>query len=50
MRTLIESLDDAYCAELRRTAIGPFAVGDAGETVPAERVAELVPAVGMALR
>jgi tRNA pseudouridine55 synthase len=50
VRTLIETLDDAYCAELRRTAVGPFAVADAGETLPAERVAELVPAVGMALR
>jgi tRNA pseudouridine55 synthase len=50
VRTLIETLDDAYCAELRRTAVGPFAVEDAGELVPAERVAELVPAVGMALR
>ena len=50
VRTLVETLGDAYCAELRRTAIGPFRVGDAGEAVPAERVAELVPAVGMALR
>jgi len=50
VRTLIETLDDAYCAELRRIAVGPFAVEDAGETLPAERVAELVPAVGMALR
>jgi tRNA pseudouridine55 synthase len=50
VRTLVETLDDAYCAELRRTAIGPFQVEGAGETVPTERVAELVPAVGMALR
>ncbi len=26
VRTLIETLGDAYCAELRRTAIGPFRV------------------------
>ena len=26
IRTLIETLGDAYCSELRRTAIGPFAV------------------------
>ena len=26
VRTLIETLDDAYCESLRRTAIGPFAV------------------------
>jgi tRNA pseudouridine55 synthase len=50
VRTLIETLDDAYCAELRRTAIGPFRVENAGEEVPAARVAELVPAVGRALR
>ncbi|HET7120359.1 MAG TPA: tRNA pseudouridine(55) synthase TruB [Solirubrobacterales bacterium] len=50
VRTLLETLGDAYCAELRRTAIGPFRVQDAGEEVPAERVAELVPAVAEALR
>jgi tRNA pseudouridine55 synthase len=50
VRTLVETLGDAYCAELRRTAIGPFRVEDAGEEVPAERVAELVPAVAEALR
>jgi tRNA pseudouridine55 synthase len=50
VRTLLETLEDAYCAELRRTAVGPFRVQDAGEEVPAGRVAELVPAVGMALR
>ena len=31
IRTLIETLDDAYCESLRRTAIGPFAVPDAEE-------------------
>ena len=30
VRTLVETLGDAYCAELRRTAIGPFRVEDAG--------------------
>jgi tRNA pseudouridine55 synthase len=50
VRTLIETLDDAYCAELRRTAVGPFRVEDAGEEIAAARVAELVPAVGAALR
>lgn len=29
VRSLIAGLADAYCVELRRTAIGPFAVGDA---------------------
>jgi len=50
IRTLVETLDDAYCEELRRTAIGPFRVEDAGEEVPAAEVAELVPAVAEALR
>ena len=50
VRTLVETLGDAYCSELRRTAIGPFRVEDAGEELSAERVAELVPAAGRALR
>jgi tRNA pseudouridine55 synthase len=50
VRTLIETLGDAYCAELRRTAVGPFRVEDAGQEVKVERVAELVPVVGAALR
>jgi len=50
VRTLIETLDDAYCEELRRTAIGPFRVQDAGQEVPAGAVGELVPAVAEALR
>jgi tRNA pseudouridine55 synthase len=52
VRTLIEALPggDAYCAELRRTAIGPFEVGDAGEEVALERIGELVPAAAEALR
>jgi tRNA pseudouridine55 synthase len=31
VRSLIAGLDDAYCLELRRTAIGPFSVADASE-------------------
>jgi tRNA pseudouridine55 synthase len=50
IRTLVETLDDAYCEELRRSAIGPFRVENAGEEVPAAEVAELVPAVAEALR
>jgi tRNA pseudouridine55 synthase len=50
VRTLIETLGDAYCAELRRTAIGPFRIEGAGEQVEVERVRELVPAVAAALR
>jgi tRNA pseudouridine55 synthase len=43
VRTLVETLGDAYCAALRRTAIGPFGVEDAGEELSLDRVAELVP-------
>jgi tRNA pseudouridine55 synthase len=44
VRTLIETLGDAYCETLRRTAIGPFSVEDTGgEPLAPERVAELVP-------
>ena len=50
VRTLIETLGDAYCAELRRTAVGPFRVERAGEELSLERVGELVPAVAEALR
>jgi len=50
IRTLIETLDDAYCAELRRTAIGPFKIEDAGAEIGLDRVAELVPATAEALR
>ncbi len=50
VRTLIETLGDAYCAELRRTAIGPFSVADAGEEIGLERVGELVPAAAEAMR
>jgi tRNA pseudouridine55 synthase len=52
VRTLIEALPggDAYCAELRRTAIGPFTLESAGEELDLERVGEMVPAVGDALR
>ncbi len=50
VRTLIETLGDAYCSELRRTAIGPFRVEDAGEELSIERVGELIPAAAEALR
>jgi tRNA pseudouridine55 synthase len=50
VRTLIETLGDAYCSELRRTAIGPFRVDDAGEEVSSERVGELIPAAAEAMR
>lgn len=50
VRTLIETLGDAYCEALRRTAVGPFRVEEAGRELPLERVAELVPRVAEALR
>jgi tRNA pseudouridine55 synthase len=50
VRTLVETLGDAYCAELRRTAIGPFRIENAGEEIDLARVGELVPAAGEALR
>jgi tRNA pseudouridine55 synthase len=50
IRTLVETLGDAYCAELRRTAIGPFKIEDAGQELSLDRVAELVPAATEALR
>jgi tRNA pseudouridine55 synthase len=50
IRTLIETLGDAYCSELRRTAIGPFAIEDAGAELDLERVGALVPAAAEALR
>jgi tRNA pseudouridine55 synthase len=50
VRTLIETLGDAYCAELRRTEIGPFRIGDAGRELTLDQVAELVPTAAEALR
>jgi len=50
VRTLVETLGDAYCSDLRRVAVGPFRIEEAGREVPISAVAELVPAVGDALR
>lgn len=50
VRTLLETLDDAYCSELRRTSIGPFRVENAGEEVGVERIGKLIPAAAEALR
>jgi tRNA pseudouridine55 synthase len=50
VRTLIETLEDAYCLELRRTAIGPFRVESAGTELSLDQVAELVPAIREGLR
>jgi tRNA pseudouridine55 synthase len=43
IRTLVETLGDAYCSDLRRTAIGPFRVQDAGVELSLDLVASLVP-------
>ncbi|HET7052864.1 MAG TPA: tRNA pseudouridine(55) synthase TruB [Solirubrobacterales bacterium] len=50
VRTLIETLGDAYCVELRRTAIGPFRVEEAGRELSVEQVGELIPAAAEAMR
>jgi tRNA pseudouridine55 synthase len=50
IRTLVETLEDAYCEELRRTAIGPFRIEDAGEELGLDRVAQMVPTAAQALR
>jgi tRNA pseudouridine55 synthase len=43
VRTLIETLDDAYCEALRRTAIGPFAVPDVEREIPVEDLMSFLP-------
>jgi tRNA pseudouridine55 synthase len=44
VRTLIEELGDAYCEELRRTAIGPHRIEGAGSTVrPVEELLPFLP-------
>jgi tRNA pseudouridine55 synthase len=50
VRTLIETLEDAYCSELRRTAIGPFSILEAGSELDLAELAARVPAIGDALR
>jgi tRNA pseudouridine55 synthase len=45
VRSLIADLADAYCLELRRTAIGPFEVADAGRLVPLDDALAFLPAV-----
>jgi tRNA pseudouridine55 synthase len=44
VRSLIADLGDAYCEELRRTAIGPFRVEDAGREVPLGEALSFLPA------
>jgi tRNA pseudouridine55 synthase len=48
VRSLIADLGDAYCLELRRTAIGPFEVADAGRFVALGEALAFLPAVELA--
>ena len=43
IRTLIETLEDAYCETLRRTAIGPFAVPEAEREIELETLMSFLP-------
>jgi tRNA pseudouridine55 synthase len=45
VRQLVADLDDAYCEELERTAIGPFALSDAdpGRLVPLNEALSFLP-------
>lgn len=48
VRTLLEELGDAYCVELRRTAIGPLRLEDGdGEVEPIEDLLTFMPAVAL---
>jgi tRNA pseudouridine55 synthase len=50
VRSLIADLGDAYCEELRRTAIGPFSVADADPARPiplGEALARVLPVVDL---
>jgi len=49
VRSLIMDLGDAYCLELRRTAIGPFEVADADDEriVPLDDALSFLPAVDL---
>jgi tRNA pseudouridine55 synthase len=44
IRTLVETLEDAYCESLRRTMIGPHEVPDGGEReLPVEELVAFLP-------
>jgi tRNA pseudouridine55 synthase len=48
VRSLIETLEDAYCEQLRRTAIGPFRVeGAGGEPLAPEEALSFLPEVAL---
>jgi tRNA pseudouridine55 synthase len=47
VRTLVETLEDAYCESLRRTAIGPLRVEDAGMELSPARALAFLPERGL---
>jgi tRNA pseudouridine55 synthase len=47
VRSLVADLGDAYCLALRRTAIGPFAVADAGRFLALDEALAFLPAVDL---
>ncbi len=47
VRTLIETLGDAYCSELRRTAVGPIGIERAGDLLDPAEALSFMPRVGL---
>ncbi|MGI8623663.1 MAG: tRNA pseudouridine(55) synthase TruB [Solirubrobacteraceae bacterium] len=47
VRSLVMDLGDAYCLELRRTAIGPFDIEDSGRFVALRDALDFIPAVAL---
>jgi tRNA pseudouridine55 synthase len=47
VRTLIETLADAYCESLRRVMIGPFSVEDAGTELSPNEALAFLPELGL---
>src|SRR3954451_23967856 len=47
VRSLVSDLGDAYCEELRRTAVGPFSVDDAGASVGLDEALAFLPSVSL---
>jgi tRNA pseudouridine55 synthase len=47
VRSLVADLGDAYCLELRRTHIGPFAAAEQGRFVPLGDALAFLPAVAL---
>lgn len=45
VRTLIETLSDAYCSELRRTAVGPIRIERAGDVLTPREALSFMPQI-----